>query len=155
MAGAEIFQIPERPADARGPGRRTPIDAMIVRLRSAVAWRPSRAHDLGGIGMSFPTAPVAAGSLIGGYLVARETGVRPLGGVVLAAGGVVMTRQWARKSGPVKAGALLGIYLGGFGASHPLAKKIGAWPAVLTVSALSAAASWTLSDSQTPAATES
>jgi len=24
------------------------------------------------------------------------------------------------------------VYLGGFGASHPLANKIGAWPAVLT-----------------------
>ena len=32
-----------------------------------------------------PTAPVAAGSLIVGYVVARESGVRPLGGAVLAA----------------------------------------------------------------------
>ncbi len=35
-----------------------------------------------------PTAPVVAGSLVAGYLVARETGIRPLGGAVLAAGGV-------------------------------------------------------------------
>ena len=33
-------------------------------------------------------------------------------------------------------------YLGGFGASHPLAKKIGAWPSVLAVGAVSAAASY-------------
>ena len=30
--------------------------------------------------------------------------------------------------------------IGGFGLSHPLAKKIGAWPAVLTVTAASAGA---------------
>jgi hypothetical protein len=30
--------------------------------------------------------------------------------------------------------------------SHPLAKKIGAWPAVLTVAAVSAGAAWALND---------
>jgi len=99
--------------------------------------------------MALPTAPVAAGSLVGGYLTARETGVRPLGGAVLAAGGAYMTKQWLRKRGPVTAGALLAVYLGGFGASHPLAKKIGAWPSVLGVAAVSAAASYVLSDSRT------
>jgi hypothetical protein len=38
------------------------------------------------------------------------------------------------------------VYLGGFGGSHPLAKKIGAWPAVLTVAGASAASAWVLSD---------
>ena len=33
------------------------------------------------------TAPIAAAGLVGGYYVARETGIRPLGGVVLAAAG--------------------------------------------------------------------
>ena len=74
--------------------------------------------------MSFPTAPIVAGSLIGGYLVARETKVRPLGGAV----------------------ALGVVYLGAFGASHPLAKKIGAWPAVLSAAGVSAAAAWVVSD---------
>ena len=60
-----------------------------------------------------PTAPVAAGSVVTGYLVARETGKRPLGGVVL---------------------------------SHPLAKRIGAWPAVLVGAAASGGASWILAD---------
>jgi len=41
---------------------------------------------------------------------------------------------------------LTATYLGGFGASHPLAKKIGAWPAVLSVAGVSALASWALSD---------
>lgn len=93
-----------------------------------------------------PTAPVVAASLVGGYVVARETKVRALGGAVLAAGGVVAGREWARHAGPAATAALVGVYLGGFGASHPLAKKIGPWPAVLTAAGTSAAASWLLSD---------
>ena len=93
-----------------------------------------------------PTAPIVAGSLVGGYLVARETGIRPLGGVVLALGGAVAAREWNRKAGPATAAALLGVYLGGFGGSHPLAKKIGAWPAVFTVAGVSAVSAWVLSD---------
>ena len=46
--------------------------------------------------MSVPTAPVVAGSLVGGYAVARFTKIRPLGGAVLAAGGFVAQRQWAK-----------------------------------------------------------
>ncbi len=95
--------------------------------------------------MALPTAPVAAGSLIGGYLVARITKQRPLGGVVLAVGGAAAASQW-RKQGTAVTAVLLGTYLGGFGASHPLAKKIGAWPSVLSVSALSAGASYLLAD---------
>ena len=38
------------------------------------------------------------------------------------------------------------LYLGGFGLSHPLAKKMGPWPAVLTVAGASAGASWLLAD---------
>lgn len=93
-----------------------------------------------------PTAPIVAASLVGGYLVARESGVRPLGGAVLAAGGVVAGREWVRHAGPAGTAALVGVYLGGFGASHPLAKEIGAWPAVLTAAGASALASWALSD---------
>ncbi len=93
-----------------------------------------------------PTAPVVAGSLIAGYLVARETGIRPLGGVVLAAGGAWCTRSWVTTRGPATAGVLLTTYLGGFGLSHPLAKKIGAWPAVLTVAGISGTAAWVLAD---------
>ena len=73
--------------------------------------------------MRVPTAPIVAGSLVGGYLVARETKVRALGGAVLAAGGALAGREWVRSVGPVGAAALGAVYLGGFGASHPLAKK--------------------------------
>jgi hypothetical protein len=102
--------------------------------------------------VSVPTAPIAGGSLIGGYLVARFTKRRPLGGAVLAAGGVAAASQWRRHGSAVTV-ALLGTYLGGFGASHPLAKKIGAWPSVFTVSALSAVASYVLADRRSTSAT--
>jgi hypothetical protein len=96
--------------------------------------------------MAVPTAPIVAAGLVGGYLVARETKIRPLGGAVLSVGGVLASRQWRKTSGPITAGVLSAVYYGGFGASHPLAKKIGAWPAVLAVAGASAAASWVLSD---------
>ena len=96
--------------------------------------------------MAVPTAPVVAASLVGGYAVARTTGVRALGGAVLAAGGFVAQRQWSKHAGPVNAAILSAVYYGAFGVSHPLAKKIGAWPAVLTVAGVSAAAAWALSD---------
>ncbi|WP_206518112.1 hypothetical protein [Rhodococcus sp. X156] len=92
------------------------------------------------------TAPFTALGLLGGYLVARETGIRPLGGVVLGLAGVYSGRTWLAKGGPKETAALTALYLGGFGASHPLAKKVGAWPAVIGVAAASAAASHLLVD---------
>ncbi|MEV4349137.1 hypothetical protein AB0J83_32165 [Actinoplanes sp. NPDC049596] len=96
--------------------------------------------------MRVPTAAITAASLIGGWQVARSTGVRPLGGAVLAAGGVLAGREWARRTSPAVTGALVATYLGAFGLSHPLAKRIGAWPSVLAVSAVTAATSYVLSD---------
>ncbi len=96
--------------------------------------------------MKFPTAPVVAAGLVGGYVVARETEIRPLGGAVLAAAGVVAGRQWLRAVGPAGTAALAAVYLGGFGLSHPLAKRIGAWPAVLTAAGVSAAAALVVAD---------
>ena len=84
-----------------------------------------------------PTVPVVAAGLVGGYATARFSGVRPLGGVVLAAAGAYCTREWAKQS-PVVAAGLLTTYLGAFGASHPLAKKIGAWPSVAAVTVATA-----------------
>jgi len=92
------------------------------------------------------TAPIAALGLVGGYVVARESGIRPLGGVVLAAAGLYAGRSWVAKAGGAGATGLAAVYLGGFAASHVLARKIGAWPAVLTVAAASAATSWVVAD---------
>ena len=95
---------------------------------------------------SVKTAPVVAAGLIGGWLTARETGIRPLGGVVLAAAGIYAGRTWLARRGPATTAVLGATYVLGFGLSHPLAKKIGAWPAVLTVTAASAGAAALLSD---------
>lgn len=93
-----------------------------------------------------PTAAISAAGLLGGYLVARETGVRPLGGAVLGGLGLwAGVRTW-RRVGPVTAIGLAVAYLGGFGASHPLARQIGAWPAVLSVTAVNAALGWWFAD---------
>lgn len=88
-----------------------------------------------------PTVPVVAVGLVGGYATARFSGKRQLGGVVLGAAGAWCTREWARQ-GPVVATGLLGTYLGAFGGSHPLAKKIGAWPSVAAVTAAAAAVTY-------------
>ncbi|MGV9709478.1 hypothetical protein ACWDTI_02275 [Gordonia sp. NPDC003424] len=84
-----------------------------------------------------PTVLVSSAGLVGGYAAARFSGRRELGGVVLAGAGAWCTHEWA-KQGPVVAGGLLATYLGAFGASHPLAKQIGAWPSVFAVTAATA-----------------
>ncbi|MEV5571206.1 hypothetical protein AB0L06_14245 [Spirillospora sp. NPDC052269] len=93
-----------------------------------------------------PTAAVAATGLVGGYAAARFTHRRPLGGAVLAAAGAYCAREWHKNAGPKGTAALLTVYLAGFGGSHPLAKKIGAWPSVLSVAAVSAGSAYVLSD---------
>ncbi|MFF2526056.1 hypothetical protein [Streptomyces liangshanensis] len=89
-----------------------------------------------------PATVVAAGGLVGGYAVARWTKKRPLGGVALAGAGAVAARQWHREGGTKASVGLSAAYLAAFGASHPLAKKVGAWPAVFTVAGTVATASW-------------
>lgn len=93
-----------------------------------------------------PAAVIAAGGLVGGYGVARWTKKRPLGGVALAAAGAVAAREWERKAGKKAAAALSGAYVAAFAGSHPLAKKVGAWPSVFAVAGVVAAASWAVAD---------
>jgi uncharacterized membrane protein (UPF0136 family) len=94
------------------------------------------------------TAPLTALGMLGGYLTARETGIRPLGGVLLGLAGAYAGRTWLAKRGPGVTAALTAVYVLGFGLSHPLAKRIGPWPSVLTVTAVAAGASWVLVDRQ-------
>ncbi|WP_046502824.1 hypothetical protein [Streptomyces odonnellii] len=91
---------------------------------------------------SVPAGVVAAGGLVGGYGIARWTKKRPLGGVALAAAGAVAAREWQRTGGTKAAVGLSVAYVAAFAGSHPLAKKIGAWPAVFAVAGGVAAASW-------------
>ncbi|MGO1536311.1 MAG: hypothetical protein ACTHWM_05255 [Yaniella sp.] len=95
-----------------------------------------------------PTTGLVVAGMIGGYVSARVTKVRPLGGVVLGAAGIAAGRRWHRHSGPGTTALLSTIYLGAFGMSHPLAKKIGAWPSVLVSTAAAAGAAWVLNDSK-------
>ncbi|MGW1886567.1 hypothetical protein [Streptomyces sp. NPDC001970] len=89
-----------------------------------------------------PAGAVAASGLIGGYGVARWTRKRPLGGVALAAAGAVAARQWQQEAGRTAAAGLSAAYIAAFAGSHPLAKKVGAWPAVFAVAGGMALASW-------------
>jgi hypothetical protein len=93
-----------------------------------------------------PSAMVAAGGLVGGYGVARWSGKRQLGGVVLAAAGAAAARQWRQRAGGTAAGALSAAYVAAFAGSHPLAKKVGAWPAVFSAAGAVALASWAVAD---------
>jgi hypothetical protein len=93
-----------------------------------------------------PTAALAAGSLIGGYAVAVASGSRPLGGVVLVSGGLCCAAIWNRRHGLRTASALTGVGLGAFALSHALGLVIGAWPAVICVSAATACIVWVRSD---------
>lgn len=94
------------------------------------------------------TALVVTTGILGGYLSARETGIRPIGGAVLAVAGIWAGRSWLAKTNPAITAALATTYVAGFGLSHPLAKKIGSWPAVLTVTVATAGAAYALADSR-------
>lgn len=95
---------------------------------------------------SYPTAQLAAASLIGGYAVASSTGSRPLGGLVLAAGGLACVRLWSMRCGRRTAAELAGVGLVAFALSHVLALAVGAWPSVLLVSAVTAIVVWVRAD---------
>jgi hypothetical protein len=87
------------------------------------------------------SSAVAASGLVGGFLVARSTGRRELGGLLFAAAGAWCARDWYRASGPAAAAGLSALYAAAMGGSHPLAKRIGAWPSVAAVTAVTVAAS--------------
>jgi hypothetical protein len=95
-----------------------------------------------------PTAPIAAAGLIAGFGVADATGSRPLGGVVLAGFGLTCVAVWLRRDGRATAAWLAGAGLVAFAGSHVLGRAIGAWPAVLVVSAATAAVCWRGSDAR-------
>lgn len=93
-----------------------------------------------------PTAPVAALSLVLGFAVAQATGVRPLGGAILAIAVGWCALRWRREAGTARAMALVALYLAAFVASHLIADVIGTWPAVLLVAAVVGTAAWLAAD---------
>lgn len=85
---------------------------------------------------------IASASLIGAFGVAQAADNRTAGGVVLLAGGAAATWHWWRVAGPKAAVANATIFAAAFVLSHPLAKQIGAWPSVVTVTAVTAGATY-------------
>ncbi len=81
---------------------------------------------------------LTSAGLLGGYGVARATGVRAAGGGVLGAVGAAVFVLVNRRGGPWRATAVVLTYLGAFGGSHPLAKRLGAWQSVLAVAGATA-----------------
>ncbi len=92
------------------------------------------------------TAPLAAAGLIAGYAAAVISGSRPVGGLVLAAFGLLCISIWLRRDGPRVAAKLTLSGLVAFALSHVLGLLIGAWPAVLLTAAGLALVCWRLSD---------
>jgi hypothetical protein len=83
---------------------------------------------------------VAFASFVGAFAVAELTGVRALGGVVLALGGAWCFAAVRERAGTARAAAVLLLALALFVVSHPLGDAIGAWAAVLLSAALVAGA---------------
>jgi len=95
---------------------------------------------------TLPSAPFAAGTLLAGWGVVEASGSRPLGGAVLLCGGLGCAALWRRRHGARTALALTAVGFSAFVLSHVLALAIGAWPAVLIVSAIAAAIVWLKAD---------
>ncbi len=93
------------------------------------------------------TSLLSAAGLIAGFGIAQATGSRTLGGIVLAAFGLTCIWVWLRRDDRRTAVRLTAVGLCAVAASHVLGLVIGAWPAVLLVSAATAWACWRYSDS--------
>lgn len=96
--------------------------------------------------MRIPTSALVATGLVGGFELARATGNRQAGGALFAALGAVAARSWVRGGGPGRAVPLAALYVAAMGGSHPLAHRIGAWPAVGVVTGAAAAAAYAAHD---------
>jgi CHASE2 domain-containing sensor protein len=96
----------------------------------------------------FPSAAAVAVGLAAGFAVAQGTGVRALGGIVFAAGGLAAGWLWYRRRGPAVALALGVAYIAAFVLAHVLALGVGwpSWLAVGLVTAVAAALSWAVAD---------
>ncbi len=92
------------------------------------------------------TAPVAAGSILGGFLLARRARTRSSGLLVLVPAAAWCARRWKRSAGPGATVGLLGLYVAAVGGPHPLARKLGTWPAVAAASAVAGLGAWVVSD---------
>jgi hypothetical protein len=119
---------------------------VVSRVRDPAPQREG--SSAAGLEARIATAPIAAAGLIAGFAVALATGSRPLGGVVLAACGLICVVIWLRRDGRRTAALLTIAGLFAFAISHVLGLLIGAWPAVILVAAATAGVCWRVSDSR-------
>jgi hypothetical protein len=89
---------------------------------------------------------VASGSLVLGFAVAQATGVRPLGGIVLALGAGWCALRWRRSVGTARMAGLVGLYVVLFVVSHLIAGTVGTWGAVALVAATMGVATLLVAD---------
>lgn len=94
--------------------------------------------------MRLQTALVAAATLVVGFAVAAWSGNRALGGAVVLAGAAWCLWRWWSYAGPARAVAAVAVGGVAFVVSHPLGGVIGAWTAVLLVSAVGGVVAYAL-----------
>lgn len=90
------------------------------------------------------TSLLAGMTLAVGFGVAQITGNRLVGGIVLVIGAAICGYRWWQSVGWFPTIASEFVFFASFVASHPLAKQIGAWPAVAVVGAVTVVASFVL-----------
>lgn len=90
-------------------------------------------HQASQPGAARAVGPLLGAGLLGGFAAVRATHRREVGGLVLAAIGALAARLAWPLAGSTRTSLALLAYLTAFGGSHPLARKIGAWPAVAVV----------------------
>ncbi|MCX2730950.1 hypothetical protein OOZ19_11920 [Saccharopolyspora sp. NFXS83] len=81
---------------------------------------------------SVPPALLSPAGLVAGFAVTRLQRHRSWSGLVAGAGGLAAMESCRRRSGGGRALVLGAAYAGALAGSHPLARRIGAWPAVFT-----------------------
>ena len=96
----------------------------------------------------FPSAVLVAIGLAAGFGVAQGTGVRALGGLVFALGGVGAAWLWVRRRGWAVALGLGALYVAAFVLAHVLALGAGfpAWLAVSLVTLVAAGVTFAVAD---------
>ena len=96
----------------------------------------------------FPSAVLIAIGLAAGFGVAQGTGVRALGGLVFALGGVGAAWLWVHRRGWAVALGLGALYVAAFVLAHVLALGAGfpAWLAVSLVTLVAAGVTFGVAD---------
>ena len=99
----------------------------------------------------FPSAVLVAVGLAAGFAIAQGTGIRALGGVVFALGGLGAAWLWVPRRGWGVAVGLGALYLAAFVLAHVLALGVGfpAWLAVSLVTVVAAGVTFAVADRPT------